>query len=109
MLDVNGRGEQRIDVAQADPAPIGVVDLDHGRDRARERAVQLFERDGAVGGRLAGADAELLLARGEQLESAVDSTADARADADDPLPRPREPQLGIMARDAPDLALRDAQ
>jgi len=55
--------EQRIDVTGRDAAPIGVVDFHHRRDRAGEGAVHLFQRDGAIGRRQAGGDAERSLAR----------------------------------------------
>ena len=101
--------EQRREIAGHYAALESVIHLDHGRDRAGERAVQLFERRRAVGRRLAGADAEPLLARSEQLAAAHHAAADAGAHPHDPPSRPREPQLGIVARDAPDLALRHAQ
>jgi hypothetical protein len=102
-------GEQRIDITGRDATPVGVVDFHHWRDRAGEGAVHLFQRDGAIGRRPAGGDAERSLARPYQISSSARPAAYAGADADDSSAGPGEPELGIVARDSPHLALRDAQ
>ena len=98
-------GEEGVERARRDAAVARVVDLDDGRDGAVHR----LERDGAVGGGPARADAEAPLGRGEELAAAPERAAHARADANDPSAGRGEPELRVVRRDPPHLALRDAQ
>src|SRR5439155_4434753 len=102
-------GEEGVERVRRHASPARLVDLADGRDGAREPAVELLERRGAVGGGLARADTEPPLARREELTTAPHATAHARADTDQPSAGPGEPELWVVRGDAPHFALRDAQ
>ena len=86
-----------------------MIDGDDRGAGARERTIELLERDAAVGGRLSRAHAEASLARHEHVASAARQAGQPRADAHDAAAGLAQAELGIVAGDAPDLAPGNAQ
>ena len=69
----------------------------------------VYVADVTVGGRVAGRDPEPPLQIGEEVEAPVHAARHAGADADDVAPRRGEAELGVVGRDAVDLAPRDVE
>ncbi len=101
--------EEPVEIAPLHAPDEAVLDLDDGRDSARERAVHLLERDLAICGGGTRGDATPALPLAQQLQATAHAAAHAGAHADEPPAGRRQAQLWIVRGHAPHLAEGHAQ
>ena len=103
----SGRGrpaQQSPCISRLDAAGVAAVHLDHRRHRAVEGAVELLQRQPAVGGGAPGGHPGFALDRVQHVEAAPHAAGNPRADPHDASTRLLEAQLRIVGGDAVHIA-----